>query len=144
MDLQINKEQLELYVLIPIIIIWAAWIGLSFYPHFSKKQLWKTIIFVCCSFCPFLQSGIILCKEMGYSIPMLIANSQILAYVIFTPIACLMLLGWNIADIIKYSKQQAETAERLRAYGQLAIFVILIIYLWFPCGPMTVLIGYGY
>ncbi len=28
------------------VILWAAWIGLLFYPRFSKRQLWKTIISV--------------------------------------------------------------------------------------------------
>ncbi len=121
------------------IIISAAWIALLFYPRFTKIQLWKTVLAACCSFCPLLLNGIILWQEMGYPVSCL--NILVVAYFTLTPLSCLTAFVWNTVDIARYSKKQTGSKELLRALGQLAVWIVFVVYLLFVCGP--ILLGVG-
>ena len=122
------------------IIISAAWIALLFYPRFTKIQLWKTVLAACCSFCPLLLSGTFLWQEMGYPVSWEVLDIPVVAYFTLTPLACLTALIWNIVDIARYSKKN-ESEELLRACGQLAVWLVFVVYLLFVCGP--IILGAG-
>ena len=124
------------------IIISAAWIVLLCYPRFTGIQLWKTILAACCSFCPLLLSGIILWQEMGYRVSWVILNNiLVVAYFTLTPLSCLTAFVWNTVDIARYSKKRTESKELLRALGQLAVWIVFVVYLLFVCGPIILGVG---
>ena len=122
------------------IIFSAAWIALLLFPRFTKIQLWKTILAACCSFCPLLLTGTFLWQEMGYRVSWVIFDILAVAYFTLTPLSCLIALIWNIVDIARYS-QKNEFKELLRAWGQLAVWAVFVVYLLFVCGPVIVGIG---
>ena len=129
--------EIELY----FVIISAAWTALLFYPCFTGIQLWKTVLAGCCSFCPLLLTGIILWQKMGYPVSWGILNILVVAFFTLTPLSCLIALIWNIVDIARYSKKQTESKELQRAWGQLAVWTVFIVYLLFVCGPIIVGVG---
>ena len=112
------------------IIISAAWSSLLFFPRFTKIQLWKTILAACCSFCPLLLCGTFLWQEMGYRVSWVIFDILAVAYFTLTPLSCLIALIWNIVDIARYSPKN-EFKELLRACGQLAVWLVFVVYLFF-------------
>ena len=122
------------------IIISAAWIALLFYPRFTKIQLWKTVLAACCSFCPLLLTGTFLWQEMGYQVSWEVLDIPVVASFTLTPLACLTAFVWNIVDIARYS-QKNESEELLRACGQLAVWLVFVVYLLFVCGP--IILGAG-
>ncbi len=129
-------------VIIGFIIISVVWAALLFYPRFTGIQLWKTILAGCCSFCPLLLTGIILWQKMGYPVSWGILNNiLVVAFFTLTPLSCLIALIWNIVDIARYSKKQTESKELQRAWGQLAVWTVFIVYLLFVCGPIIVGVG---
>ena len=121
------------------IIFSAAWIALLLFPRFTKIQLWKTILAACCSFCPLLLTGTFLWQEMGYRVSWVIFDILAVAYFTLTPLSCLIALIWNIVDIARYSKKTTESKELLRAWGQLAVWAVFVVYLLFVCGPIILL-----
>ena len=121
------------------IIISAAWIALLFFPRFTKIQLWKTVLAACCSFCPLLLTGTFLWHEMGYRVSWVIFDILAVAYFTLTPLSCLIALIWNIVDVARYSKKTTESKELLRAWGQLAVWTVFVVYLLFVCGPIILL-----
>ena len=123
------------------IIFSAAWIALLLFPRFTKIQLWKTILAACCSFCPLLLTGIILWQKMGYPVSWKILNILVVAFSTLTPLSCLIALIWNIVDVARYSKKTTESKELLRAWGQLAVWIVFVAYLLSVCGPMIAGIG---
>ena len=129
--------EIELY----FIVISAAWTALLFYPRFTGIQLWKTVLAGCCSFCPLLMTGVTLCQKMGYPVSWELLNILVVAFFTLTPLSCLTALIWNIVDIARYSKKQTESKELLRAWGQLAVWAVFVVYLLFVCGPIIVGIG---
>ena len=129
-------------VIIGFIIISVVWAALLFYPCFTGIQLWKTVLAGCCSFCPLLLTGIILWQKMGYPVSWGILNNiLVVAFFTLTPLSCLIALIWNIVDIARYSKKQTESKELQRAWGQLAVWTVFIVYLLFVCGPIIVGVG---
>ena len=118
------------------IIISAAWIALLFYPRFTKIQLWKTVLAACCAFCPLLLTGIFLWQEMGYRVSWKVLDILVVALFTLTPLSCLAAFVWNAVDIARYSKKQTGSKELLRACGQLAVWLVFVIYLLFVCGPI--------
>ena len=130
-------------VIIEFIIISVVWAALLFYPCFTGIQLWKTVLAGCCSFCPLLLTGIILWQKMGYPVSWGILNNiLVVAFFTLTPLSCLIALIWNIVDIARYSKKQTESKELQRAWGQLAVWTVFIVFLLFVCGPIIVGVGY--
>ena len=129
--------EIELY----FIVISAAWTALLFYPRFTRIQLWKTVLAGCCSFCPLLLTGTFLWHEMGYRVSWELLNILVVAFFTLTPLSCLTALIWNIVDIARYSKKQTESKELRRAWGQLAVWAVFVVYLLFVCGPVIVGIG---
>ena len=128
--------------IIALIIISAAWVALLFFPRFTKIQLGKTVLAACCSFCPLLLSGIILWQEMGHPVSWKVLNNiLVVAYFTLTPLACLTAFVWNTVDIVRYSGKPNESKELLRACGQLAVWLVFVVYLLFVCGP--VILGAG-
>ena len=123
------------------IIISAAWTALLFYPRFTRIQLWKTVLAVCCSFCPLLLTGSFLWDKMGYPVSWEFLDILVVALFTLTPLSCLTALIWNIADIVRYSKKRIEPKELLRASGQLTVWIIFMVYLLFVCGPVIVGVG---
>ena len=121
------------------IIFSAAWIALLLFPRFTKIQLWKTILAACCSFCPLLLTGTFLWQEMGYRVSWVIFDILAVAYFTLTPLSCLIALIWNIVDVARYSKKTTESKELLRAWGQLAVWAVFVVYLLFVCGPIILL-----
>ena len=128
--------EIELY----FVMISAAWTALLFYPRFTGIQLWKTVLAGSCSFCPLLMSGVALCQGMGYPVfwSWELLNILVVAFFTSTPLSCLIALIWNIVDIARYSKKQTESKELLRAWGQLAVGIVFVVYLLFVCGPVIV------
>ena len=127
--------EIELY----FIVISAAWTALLFYPRFTRIQLWKTVLAGCCSFCPLLLTGTFLWHEMGYRVSWELLNILVVAFFTLTPLSCLTALIWNIVDIARYSKKQTESKELRRAWGQLAVWAVFVVYLLFVCGPIILL-----
>jgi len=127
-------------VIIDFIIISAAWIALLFFPRFTKIQLWKTILAACCSFCSLLLTGTFLWQEMGYRVSWVIFDILAVAYFTLTPLSCLIALIWNIVDIARYSPKN-EFKELLRACGQLALWLVFVVYLLFVCSPIILGVG---
>ena len=132
---------IEYYIEI-FIIISAVWAALLFYPCFTGIQLWKTVLAGCCAFCPLLMTGAALCRKMGcpdWSWEVL--NVLVVAFFTLTPLSCLIALIWNIVDITRYSKKTTESKEFWRAWGQLAVWAVFVVYLLLVCGPIIVGIG---
>ncbi|MBO4649177.1 MAG: hypothetical protein J5806_13580 [Lentisphaeria bacterium] len=129
--------KIELY----FILISAAWTALLLYPRFTGIQLWKTVLAGFCSFCPLLMIGVALCQKMGYPVSWELLNILVVAFFTLTPLSCLTALIWNIVDIARYSKKPTESKELLRAWGQLAVWAVFVVYLLFVCGPVIVGIG---
>ncbi len=119
------------------IMIGVAWIALLFFPRFTKVQLLKTFIAGCCSFCPLLMIGM----EMGFWGSWGCLDVLVVAFFLFTPLFCLIALIWNIVDIVKYARKKVELMEYYRAWGQMVIWVVFVVYLLFVCGPMIIGIG---
>ncbi len=113
------------------IIFSAAWIALLFFPRFTKIQLWKTFFAACCSFCPLLLTGTFLWQEMGYRVSWVIFDILVVAYFTLTPLSCLTAFVWNTVDIVRYSPKTTESKELLRACGQLAVWLVFVVYLLF-------------
>ena len=128
-------------VIIGSIIISVVWAALLFYPCFTGIQLWKTVLAGFCAFCPLLLTGIILWQKMGYPVSWEILNILVVAFFTLTPLSCLIALIWNIVDVARYSKKTTESKELLRAWGQLAVWAVFVVYLLFVCGPVIVGIG---
>ena len=125
------------------IIISAAWTALLFYPRLTGIQLWKTVLAGCCSFCPLLLTGVTLCQKMGChgSRSWELLNISVVAFFTLTPLSCLIALIWNIVDIARYSKKTTESKELPRAWGQLAVWTVFVVYLLFVCGPTILGVG---
>ena len=129
-------------VIIGFIIISVVWAALLFYPRFTGIQLWKTILAGGCSFCPLLMIGIALCQKMGYpDWSWEVHNILVVAFFTLTPLSCLTAFVWNTVDIARYSKKTTESKELLRAWGQLAVWAVFVVYLLFVCGPIIVGVG---
>ena len=122
-------------------MISVGWAALLFYPRFTGIQLWKTVLSGFCAFCPLLLTGIILWQKMGYPVSWKILNILVVAFFTLTPLSCLIALIWNIVDVARYSKKPTESKELLRAWGQLAVWAVFVVYLLFVCGPVIVGIG---
>ena len=120
------------------IMISVGWAALLLYPRFTGIQLWKTVLAGFCSFCPLLLTGTFLWHEMGYRVSWVIFDILAVAYFTLTPLSCLIALIWNIVDIARYS-QKNEFKELLRACGQLAVWLVFVVYLLFVCGPIILL-----
>ena len=121
------------------IMISVGWAALLFYPRFTGIQLWKTVLSGFCAFCPLLLTGIILWQKMGYPVSWKILNILVVAFFTLTPLSCLIALIWNIVDVARYSKKTTESKELLRAWGQLAVWAVFVVYLLFVCGPIILL-----
>ena len=124
-------------------MISVGWAALLLYPRFTGIQLWKTVLAGFCSFCPLLLTGVALCQKMGYPISCSweLLNILVVAFFTLTPLSCLIALIWNIVDIARCSKKPTESKELLRAWGQLAVWAVFVVYLLFVCGPVIVGIG---
>ena len=126
-----------MYIL-PFVIIFVLWIMWLFYPRFSKKQLWKTLIFACCYTVPLLAEGIEFAQKMQYQLDYwkLLSVLVIMTF-LFHPIVWLICLVWNIVDIVKNNKCEREDAEResMRLWWQLLLTIIYMIFflaIYFP------------
>lgn len=124
--------------ILPFVIIFVLWIMLLFYPRFSKKQLWKTLIFACCYTVPLLAEGIEFAQKMQYQLDYwkLLSVLVIMTF-LFHPIVWLICLVWNIVDIVKNNKCEREDAEResMRLWWQLLltiIYMIVFLAIYFP------------
>ena len=122
--------------ILPFVIIFVLWIMLLFYPRFSKKQLWKTVVFACCYTVPLLAEGIDFAQKMQYQLDYgkLLSVLVIMTF-LFHPIVWLICLIWNMVDIVKNDKCESENAakESMRSWWQLLLtisymFVFLAIY----------------
>ena len=124
--------------ILPFVIIFVLWIMLLFYPRFSKKQLWKTVVFACCYTVPLLAEGIYIAQKMQYQLDYwkLLSVLVIMTF-LFHPIVWLICLIWNIVDIVKDNKLESEDAEResMRLWWQLLltiIYMIVFLAIYFP------------
>ena len=102
--------------ILPFVIIFVLWIMLLFYPRFSKKQLWKTVIFACCYTVPLLAEGISIAQKMQYQLDYwkLLSVLVIMTF-LFHPAVWMICLIWNIVDIVTQTEPQviARTEENL-------------------------------
>ena len=116
--------------ILPFVIIFVLWIMLLFYPRFSKKQLWKTVVFACCYTVPLLAEGISIAQKMQYQLDYwkLLSVLVIMTF-LFHPIVWLICLIWNIVDIVKNNKCEREDAEResMRLWWQLLLTIIYML-----------------
>ena len=124
--------------ILPFVIIFVFWIMWLFYPRFSKKQLWKTVVFACCYTVPLLAEGIYFAQKMQYQLDYwkLLSVLVIMTF-LFHPIVWLICLVWNIVDIVKNDKCEREDAEResMRLWWQLLltiIYMIAFLAIYFP------------
>lgn len=124
--------------ILPFVIIFVLWIMWLFYPRFSKKQLWKTLIFACCYTVPLLAEGIEFAQKMQYQLDYwkLLSVLVIMTF-LFHPIVWLICLVWNIVDIVKNNKCEREDAEResMRLWWQLQltiIYMVVFLAIYFP------------
>ena len=116
------------------VILWAAWIGFLFIPRFSKKQLWKTLIFACCYTVPLLAEGIDFAQKMQYQLDYgkLVGLLVVMTF-LFHPAVWLICLVWNIVDIVKNNKLESE--KSMRSWWQLLltiIYMIVFLAIYFP------------
>ena len=124
--------------ILPFVIIFVFWIMLLFYPRFSKKQLWKTVVFACCYTVPLLAEGISIAQKMQYQLDYwkLLSMLVIMTF-LFHPAVWLICLVWNIVDIVKNNKCEREDTEResMRLWWQLLLTIIYMIFflaIYFP------------
>lgn len=124
--------------ILPFVIIFVLWIMLLFYPRFSKKQLWKTVVFACCYTVPLLAEGISIAQKMQYQLDYwkLLSVLVIMTF-LFHPAVWLICLVWNIVDIVKNNKCEREDTEResMRLWWQLLLTIIYMIFflaIYFP------------
>ena len=124
--------------ILPFVIIFVLWTMLLFYPSFSKKQLWKTVVFACCYTVPLLAEGIDFAQKMQYQLDYwkLLSVLVIMTF-LFHPIVWLICLVWNIVDIVKNDKCKSENAakESMRSWWQLLltiIYMIAFLAIYFP------------
>ena len=124
--------------ILPFVIIFVLWIMLLFYPRFSKKQFWKTVVFACCYTVPLLAEGIYFAQKMQYQLDYwkLLSVLVIMTF-LFHPIVWLICLIWNIVDIVKNNKCEREDAEResMRLWWQLLLTIIYMVFflaIYFP------------
>ena len=124
--------------ILPLIIIFVLWIMLLFYPRFSKKQLWKTVVFTCCYTVPLLAEGIDFAQKMQYQLDYwkLLSVLVIMTF-LFHPAVWLICFIWNIVDIVKNNKLESENAakESMRSWWQLLltiIYMIAFLAIYFP------------
>ena len=125
--------------ILPFVIIFVLWIMLLFYPHFSKKQLWKTVVFACCYTVPLFAEGIYFAQKMQYQLDYskLLSVLVIMTF-LFNPIVWLICLIWNIVDIVKNYKCERES---LRLWWQLLLTIsYMVVFLAIYCPPI---IGIG-
>ena len=120
------------------VIIFVLWIMLLFYPRFSKKQLWKTVVFACCYTVPLLAEGISIAQKMQYQLDYgkLVGLLVVMTF-LFHPAVWLICLVWNIVDIVKNNKLESENAakESMRLWWQLLltiIYMIVFLAIYFP------------
>lgn len=112
--------------ILPFVIIFVLWIMLLFYPRFSKKQLWKTVVFACCYTVPLLAEGIDFAQKMQYQLDYeKLLSVLVIMIFLFHPAVWLICLVWNIVDIVKNYKCEREDAEResLRLWWQLLLTI---------------------
>ena len=130
--------------ILPFVIIFVLWIMLLFYPRFSKKQLWKTVVFACCYTVPLLAEGIYFAQKMQYQLDYwkLLSVLVIMTF-LFHPIVWLICLIWNIVDIVKNYKCESENAakESMRSWWQLLLTIIYMIAFLAICFPPICGIG---
>ena len=130
--------------ILPFVIIFVLWIMLLFYPRFSKKQLWKTVVFACCYTVPLLAEGIDFAQKMQYQLDYwkLLSVLVIMTF-LFHPIVWLICLVWNIVDIVKNNKCEREDAEResMRLWWQLLLTIIYMVVFLAICFPPIFGIG---
>jgi len=128
----------------PFVIIFVLWIMLLFYPRFSKKQLWKTVVFACCYTVPLLAEGIYFAQKMQYQLDYwkLLSVLVIMTF-LFHPIVWLICLIWNIVDIVKNNKCEREDAEResMRLWWQLLLTIIYMVVFLMTSFPPIIGIG---
>ena len=124
--------------ILPFVIIFVLWTMLLFYPSFSKKQLWKTVVFACCYTVPLLAEGIDFAQKMQYQLDYgkLLGLLVVMTF-LFHPIVWLICLIWNIVDIVKNDKCEREDAEResMRLWWQLLltiIYMLAFLAIYFP------------
>ena len=124
--------------ILPLIIIFVLWIMLLFYPRFSKKQLWKTVVFACCYTVPLLAEGISIAQKMQYQLDYgkLLGLLVVMTF-LFHPAVWLICLIWNTVDIVKNNKLESENAakELMRSWWQLLltiIYMIVFLAIYFP------------
>jgi hypothetical protein len=130
--------------ILPFVIIFVHWIMLLFYPRFSKKQLWKTLIFACCYTVPLLAEGIEFAQKMQYQLDYskLLSVLVIMTF-LFHPAVWLICLVWNIVDIVKNNKCEREDAEResMRLWWQLLLTIIYMVVFLVTSFPPIIGIG---
>ena len=130
--------------ILPFVIIFVLWIMLLFYPRFSKKQLWKTVVFACCYTVPLLAEGISFAQKMQYQLDYwkLLSVLVIMTF-LFHPIVWLICLIWNIVDIVKNNKCEREDAEResMRLWWQLLLTIIYVVVFLVTSFPPIIGIG---
>ena len=130
--------------ILPFVIIFVLWIMWLFYPRFSKKQLWKTLIFACCYTVPLLAEGIEFAQKMQYQLDYwkLLSVLVIMTF-LFHPIVWLICLVWNIVDIVKNNKCEREDAEResMRLWWQLQLTIIYMVVFLVTSFPSIIGIG---
>ena len=124
--------------ILPFVIIFVLWIMWLFYPRFSKKQLWKTVVFACCYTVPLLSEGIDFAQKMQYQLDYWkLLSVLVIKTFLFHPAVWLICLVWNIVDIVKNNKCEREDAEResMRLWWQLLltiIYMIVFLAIYFP------------
>ena len=130
--------------ILPFVIIFVLWIMLLFYPRFSKKQLWKTVVFACCYTVPLLAEGISIAQKMQYQLDYwkLLSVLVIMTF-LFHPAVWLICLVWNIVDIVKNNKCEREDAEResMRLWWQLLLTIIYMVVFLVTSFPPIIGIG---
>ena len=113
------------------VILWAAWIGLLFYPRFSKRQLWKTIISA--SHPVFLYLSLITgfgfftaTGKEGEFLHLLI-DIFLWIYILCKAAAFI----WNVVDVITvfHLPKERRGNEFCRRIIQLILFVVTFVYL---------------
>ena len=130
--------------ILPFVIIFVLWIMWLFYPRFSKKQLWKTLIFACCYTVPLLAEGIEFAQKMQYQLDYwkLLSVLVIMTFLCH-PAVWLICLVWNIVDIVKNNKCEREDAEResMRLWWQLLLTIIYMVVFLVTSFPPIIGIG---
>ena len=130
--------------ILPFVIIFVLWIMWLFYPRFSKKQLWKTLIFACCYTVPLLAEGIEFAQKMQYQLDYwkLLSVLVIMTF-LFHPAVWLICLVWNIVDIVKNNKCEREDTEResMRLWWQLLLTIIYMVVFLVTSFPSIIGIG---